>query len=263
MNGLMAQKYRNGPDYRFGVDVDFAEVRATFGLKAISIGRWVNAQERQRAANLIYDALADLTQILAIPPAVIGLRGTLTLAFGQGGRLGVQAHYHSATRTLALAKHAGSGALAHEWWHAFDHYICPFVFQGQVSANAFASKQWLMRNDTNPHPMNAPLLALFSQLFLDQSQTCPSAFVTRCTKLDSAAKQFYFAMPEELSARAFEHYIQHQDIKNHYLVSGTKQSELAKLEAFPNSKEAAAIAECISQYFSTLGHSISQTHDHD
>ena len=256
----MAQKYRNGPDYRFGVDVDFTEVRATFGLKAISVGRWVSAQERQRAANLIYDALADLTQILNIPLTIIGLRRSLTMAFGRGGQLGVQAHYHSATRTLALAKHAGGGALAHEWWHAFDHYICPFLFQGKVSAHAFASKQWLTRNDTNPHPINQPLLSLFTLLFLDDSACHPSAYVTRCTALDSAAKQYYFAMPQELSARAFEHYIQHQGIKNQYLVSGTKQSALAKLQAIPNAKEAAAIAPYISQYFSVLGQSISQNH---
>lgn len=259
MTGLMASKYRNGPDYRFGVDVDFSEVRATFGLKAISVGKWVNTEERQRAANLIYDALADLTQILAIPPEVIGLRQTLTLAFGQGGQLGVQAHYHGATRTLALAKHAGSGALAHEWWHAFDHYICPFLFTDNVRPKDFASKLWLTRNDVNEHPVNQPLLTLFTKLFLDSSLAQPSEFVRRCSKLDAGAKQFYFAMPEELTARAFEHYVQSQTIKNQYLVSGTKQSELAKLGAYPNALEAQEMAKCFNQYFSTLGRSISQS----
>ncbi|MFY8275139.1 CLCA_X family protein [Pseudoalteromonas sp. SSDWG2] len=258
MTQLMAYKYRNGPDYRFSVDVDFTEVRSTFGLKAISVGRWVTKEERQHGANLIYDALADLTQILCIPPQVIGLRETLTLAFGQGGQLGVQAHYHGATRTLALAKHAGSGALAHEWWHAFDHYICPFLFQHKVSAKSFASKLWLTRQDYREHPLNEPLLVLFRHLFLDSSAKQSSDYVQRSAAVDSAAKQLYFAMPEELAARAFEHYIQANALKNHYLVSGTKRSKLAKLGVFPTANEAKLLAPCFSQYFTQLGHSLSQ-----
>ncbi|WP_105199801.1 CLCA_X family protein [Pseudoalteromonas sp. T1lg10] len=255
-SSLMDHKYRRGPDYRFGVDVDFSEVRTTFGLRAISVGRWVNNEERQRAANLVYDALADLTQILAVPPQVIGLRQTLTLAFAQGGRLGVQAHYQSSTRTLALAKNAGSGAFAHEWWHAFDHYISRFLFTGPTSQRAFASKLWLTRDDYNPHRLNQPLLQLLEHILLNEQSTDSSAYLKRCALLDASAGQYYLAMPEELSARAFEHYVQNAEIKNQYLVSGTKQGELAKLGAYPNEEEAAKLVPCFREYFALLGQAL-------
>ncbi|MCG7568975.1 hypothetical protein MHM89_03460 [Pseudoalteromonas sp. CNC9-20] len=263
MSQLMAKKYRRGPDYRFGVDVDFAEVRATFGFRAISLGRWVSAEECQRAANLVYDALADLTQILAIPPEAIGLRQTLTLAFGQGGQLGVQAHYQSTTRTLALAKNAGCGALAHEWWHAFDHYISRFLFTSQVSRLAFASKLWLTREDIHTHPMNQALNSLFRHLFLDASAHHSSDYMKRAIDLDNSAGRLYYAMPEELSARAFEHYIQSHTLQNQYLVNGTKQGELAKLGGYPTDDEARLLAPYFSRYFAILGQALSRSHDAD
>ena len=37
-----------------------------FGFKTITVGAWVTKEERLIAANLIYDSLADLTQILNI-----------------------------------------------------------------------------------------------------------------------------------------------------------------------------------------------------
>ena len=59
------------------------------------VGKWVTKEERFISANLIYDALADLAQILHLPPTAIGLRGKLNLAFGHGGQKGVQAHLES------------------------------------------------------------------------------------------------------------------------------------------------------------------------
>ena len=101
---LSAGFHRQGPDYRFDDQVDFDDIRDTFGFRTMVVGNWVNKQERLLAANLIYDALADLAQILALPPTAIGLRGKLNFAFGHGGQKGVQAHYNAHSQTLALAK---------------------------------------------------------------------------------------------------------------------------------------------------------------
>ncbi|MEL7478522.1 MAG: hypothetical protein AAGJ17_06475, partial [Pseudomonadota bacterium] len=85
MARLTSDFYRQGPDYRFGDQILFEDIKRTFGFKTITVGAWVTKEERFIAANLIYDSLADLTQILNIPPEVIGLRKTLSLSFGSGG----------------------------------------------------------------------------------------------------------------------------------------------------------------------------------
>ena len=96
---------RHGPDYRFGDQVDFAEIKYTFGFKTMTIGHWVKPEEKHISANLIYDALADLAQILQLPPTTIGLRNTLNFAFG-------------------------SGDLAHEWWQNAGWFFSCFCIFG-------------------------------------------------------------------------------------------------------------------------------------
>ena len=78
-------KTRKGPDYRHGDQVSFMDIKQTFGMGSIRVGAWVTKEEKDLAANLIFDSLADLAYILALPPETIGLRGTLGLAFGSGG----------------------------------------------------------------------------------------------------------------------------------------------------------------------------------
>ena len=96
--------------------VSFVTVRRRFDFRSIEVGRWVTPQERDRAAGRFYQALCVLMTILRGPEPLISLRSTLGLQYGIGGRLGVAAHYIPATRQLALAKNAGAGSLAHEWF---------------------------------------------------------------------------------------------------------------------------------------------------
>lgn len=244
---------RYGPDYRFGDQVDFDEVRNTFGFCTISIGHWVNKTERFLSANLVYDALADLAQILNIPPKAIGLRGTLNFSFGTGGQLGVQAHYNSASRTLALAKNAGAGAIAHEWWHAFDHYICKHMFTSS-SAHGFASSYWLSNIQAKSHPLNTILSEFYKACLLDSTTTQPSAYFNNAVKLDKEYKQLYFSKPEELTARAFEACIAYYaDIRNEFLVSGVINSDLEKAGGFPCSSLRPQLSQHVFKYFNVLG----------
>jgi len=108
--------YRNGPSHRDGADVSFHDIRKLFNFSTITLGRWVTPDEQQIAANLIFDALYDLSTILNVNEQVLSLNGSLSLAFGSGGQKHSSAHYNSAKRQLALAKNAGAGALAHEWF---------------------------------------------------------------------------------------------------------------------------------------------------
>lgn len=116
MTSAARQYFRNGPPHRAGADVSFSDLVKIFGFNSIHIGRWVTADEQQRAANLFFDALCDLQLLLQVPQQVISLNGSLALTYGIGGQPGVCAHYQPKGRLLALAKNAGGGSLAHEWY---------------------------------------------------------------------------------------------------------------------------------------------------
>jgi len=144
--------------------VSFITVRRRFDFRNIEVGRWVTPEERDRAAGRFYRALTDLMTILQGPEALVSLRGSLGLQYGIGGRLGVAAHYIPATRQLALAKNAGAGSLAHEWFHAFDHYMGGKAFRNP-GKHGFASVAWLNSADQKEHSLNNQLSLTASESF--------------------------------------------------------------------------------------------------
>lgn len=251
--GIEKLYYRQGPDHRKGLNTNFQQIKNTFGFKGITLGKWVNDNEKQLAANLIFDAFSDLALLLNVAPIVIGLRGNLSLAFGTGGRKGVQAHYNFASCTLHLAKNAGAGALAHEWWHAFDHYICPFLF-ASCSPLDFASSQWLNQPALTHHPLNQRLELFFQAIFLSDDLCQSSQYVKTAIEIDHTFQTNYFSQPEELTARAFESWLQNRtELKNEYLVSGTKKSKLALQGGYPLRVHQLKYGACLHDYFSLLG----------
>ena len=252
MSRLYADFYRNGPNHRAGADVSFTDIVKLFGFRGIRIGRWVTAEEQQRAANLFFDALCDLQQLLQVPEQVVSLNQTLTLTFGIGGQPGVCAHYQPRGRILALAKNAGAGSLAHEWFHAFDHYIAKKVFP-TASNTDFASRCFLHQHPIHPHPLNQLLLDGYKTLLLSADGQDPSSWFLHCAKLDRSRQQLYLSQPEELCARAFEAMLQAQPLKNHFLVSGTRQSELAKAGAYPDDDLLHLLGVIWFHYFASLG----------
>jgi hypothetical protein len=249
--------YRNGPSHRDGADVSFHDIVKLFGFRTVTIGKWVNNQEQQLAANLFFDALCDLMDILGVPEQVISLNGSLSLAFGSGGNKHSSAHYDSARVTLALAKNAGGGALAHEWIHAFDHYICDKLFV-HSTVDEFASVVWLTDRELRQHRLNQKLNDIFTTLFLSQDKRTASEYVERSALADRHLDNFYYAQPQELLARAFEAAIQDQPIKNAFLVQGTKQSPEAKLGIYPQAKLRQSISLKLLDYFRHLGQAINK-----
>ncbi|MDF2178358.1 hypothetical protein P2G88_08850 [Aliiglaciecola sp. CAU 1673] len=247
--------FRNGPDHREGQDVSFADIVRAFGFRTVSIGKWVTKEEQQLAANLFFDALCDLMLLLGVPEQVISLNGSLSLAFGTGGQKYASAHYESGSKTLALAKNAGGGALAHEWFHAFDHYICRHLFTN-TSRQQFASECWLKDANLIAHPLNQRLSRCFHCLFLEDNGKESNAYLKRAVALDKSLQTFYYAQPQELAARAFEAVIQHQSLKNAFLVQGTKQSNEAKLGLYPQDEHLEALSVAWLDYFYWLGQAI-------
>lgn len=252
---LIHQQYiRQGPDYRFGEQVTFLDIKQTFGFSHVRVGRWVTREESRIAANLVFDSLADLAFILNLPPLTLGLRQTLSLAFGHGGQKGVQAHYAPASRELALAKNAGAGALAHEFWHAFDHYVADKAFLPQAKGFQCASDLWLSDTSMVEHPLNQRLSEIFRVTLLSQESAEPSDYVRQAIALDKRYATQYFSRPTEMMARAFEACIEsYQDITNPYLVSGTRFSALAREGAYPDEQHRKTIFSALINYFEPLG----------
>lgn len=247
--------YRKGDDHRSGADVSFHDIQKMFHFRAIEIGKWVTKEEQQIAANLFFDALCDLMDILQVPEVVISLRGTLSLAFGSGGRRGACAHYSPQKRQLALAKNAGGGSLAHEWLHAFDHYICAKMF-ANTSPSSFASALWLSQRKPIRHPLNQRLEHCFELLFLSSTKTKPSNLVFNSLNLDKQTKTPYFSLPQEIAARSFEASVQNHSIKNAFLVSGTKQTSEARAGIYPSGNILNSIQAAWFDYFFHLGRAI-------
>lgn len=244
--------YRRGPDHRSGSAVSFLDVRRRFQFRSVEIGRWVTEPEKARSAGLFYDALCDLMTILGGTESLISLRGTLGLQYGIGGQRGVSAHYTPATRSFSLAKNAGPGSIAHEWFHAFDHYICDKLYAGSPPG-AFASKRWLGKEKGDEHPLNQRLQACFAAVMLDESGEAPSDLFRQSVTADKAAGTLYFSLPEELCARAFEAFVQDADCKNAFLVRGTRETDEAKMGLYPRDEERARMNRAFATYFATLG----------
>lgn len=247
--------YRRGPDHRAGAAVTFLDVRRRFQFRSVEIGRWVTEPEKQRSAALFYDALCDLMTILGGTESLISLRGTLALQYGIGGRPGVSAHYTPATRSFALAKNAGPGSIAHEWFHAFDHYISDKLF-GVAQRGRFASRLWLTRDDAIGHPLNERLQACFKAILLDEAGSEPSELFRQSAKADRAAGVQYFSLPEELCARAFEAFVQDAACKNAFLVRGTRETEQARMGLFPQDDQRQRINQAFGYYFASLGRAL-------
>jgi len=248
--------YRNGENHRAGADVSFGDIVKVFGFRGVEVGRWVSKEEQQLAANLFFDALCDLMDILSVPEQVISLNATLAINFGIGGRKGAYAHYNGASRTLALAKNAGGGALAHEWFHAYDHYICTRQFH-TTNPRLYASEVWLNNMaQLKPHPLNQELASAFESMFLKLDKTGPSELMQQSILTDKSYNMFYYARPQEVAARAFERMIQEHRLKNSFLVAGTMQSKEARVGLYPHSDSLYKIQYHLYGYFAGLARSL-------
>lgn len=254
--------YRRSPHQRTEQDsgqrVSFVDVRKRFDFRGIKIGRWVTEAEKARAAGLFYDALVDLMTILQGPEFLVSLRGTLAFQYGSGGRPGISAHYEIGSRTFALAKNAGPGAIAHEWFHALDHYLSDKAFS-DAPGNMFASEAWLRDATPIPHPINDLLFACFRAVMLDESGENPSDLFRASKAADRANGCIYYADPAEMCARAFEAFVQDASISNNFLVAGTKATEEAKMGLYPGGAQRERINAAFRRYFSALGRALIQS----
>ncbi len=235
----------------------FVTVRRRFDFRSIEVGRWVTEPEKDRAAIRFYQALCDLMDVLGGPESLVSLRQTLGLQYGIGGQPGVAAHYIPATRQLALAKNAGAGSLAHEWFHAFDHYMGSRLFQKPASG-LFASTGWLDSRSVKDHPLSHLLTRCFEAIMLSADGAEPSELFKNSQKADQTLGVLYYAKPEELCARAFEGFVEDARPMSQFLVRGSRHSDEAKAGLYPQGDQRARINDAFERYFHALGRALNR-----
>lgn len=137
---LPPDRARTGPQRRTG-DVKGEDFAKTFGFRGVEFGNWNNQLERQALMNDAFDGMMDLAEVLGVPPKALGLNGDLALAFGARGNglNSARAHYELERAVINLTKERGAGSLAHEWFHALDHYF------GRQDGKA--SAEWVVQKD--------------------------------------------------------------------------------------------------------------------
>ena len=241
--------FRTGANARQGWVVTFKDIAEQFGFKQCRVGKWITKKEQEDSAQLFYDAFFDLKNILKGPVELISLRGHLSVDYGIGGSYGTAAHYSPSDKTMALAKNAGPGCIAHEWFHAFDDYIAEHTFP---DSDDFASQSFFAKKPVKDHPINQQLSHLYDVIFFDQNGK-HNDYVRRAKEEDQRTRVKYYALPYELAARAFEAFVQDQPIKNNFLVSGTKASADAKKGLYPMGEHRRKINRAFENYFNLLG----------
>jgi predicted RNA methylase len=233
-------------------DVSPQQFKDHFGFADIGFGSWVKSKEDQTHLNAAFDAFADLAAFMGMDPKNIGFGGRLHFTLGALGRgAKAAATFHpghpmeggGVVQVINLTKTKGDGTVAHEWFHALDHFMrrftdtsaaggmrmspiellidalknqAPSVATLEAAALRGLRGQSWMRNSKREGPMaNAiGLIDYYSRLE-------ETAYFKAAKELDGGSlKNPYWANNAELPARAFEAYIgDNLGGENNYLVN--------------------------------------------
>lgn len=228
---------RVGNDYRQGRDMSpeaFAEV---FPFRGVEFGNWVNQIERAACLNEAADALQDLAAIIGIRPEAVALGGSLAWAFGSRGVGRALAHYETGRRVVNLTKKKGNGCIAHEWFHALDHFV--MIQQGRPSFMAVSDS--VAYGEAEKSPIRRAAYDL--KKALNASEMCK-----RAARIDAFKAKAYWSTVTELAARGFEaviyYKLQAAGLCNDYLVNFKECNEWSRPDCYPypTKEEAAELA---------------------
>ncbi|MCW1885524.1 LPD5 domain-containing protein [Luteolibacter flavescens] len=263
-----ANRPRTGTSRRSGKDASPEMFQTAFGFRGVEFGNWVsqgaNAKERQGMLNEAFDALHDLAVIIGIPSRGVSLEGQLGLAFGSRGSGKASAHYEPGNLVINLTKTRGAGTLAHEWFHALDHY---FQRKRPISRNdphggSFITFQpeGMMRHKLTGEVQTKENLNRLQNVrrdgkflynvaedweavpgvrpevekgFLNLVSTLnASPMAKRAAKIDKGKSDGYWSRIIEIAARSFENYVisrmMRDGFHNDYLANVTPVSEFVR-----------------------------------
>lgn len=277
------QNERIGKDYRRGKNVTSDLFAETFGFRGVQFGNYVENDKRQQDINNAYDGLLDLAGVLNIPPKALSLNGQLGLAFGargSGGKDAAAAHYEPSMIVINLTKDQGAGSLAHELWHAIDHY---FAQMDDLRAHKKDEAPFMTVNDRigyktvmengrptvkKSEPADFKVREEVYQAFKNIVSTIKkdTNIVQRAQALDNRKTKDYWTTMDEVTARSFERYVIDKLAKDgyesDYLATILSKDEWDAVEAlfgnegesypYPTNAESEVIHKAYQNLFDTL-----------
>lgn len=121
-----------------------SQLKDLIGFKEVQSGNWVlkDVASAKFHVEQTAGAMMDMSDILGIDVAHLGLGGRLGMAFGARGHglSGARAHYEPVHRVINLTKMGGGGALAHEWVHSIDNILSEIMGSGPSGIDKYASE---------------------------------------------------------------------------------------------------------------------------
>ena len=197
-------------------DVTKEQLKNAFALRSVKTSHDLSDSEIQQLLNISYDTFRHLAMVIGQPMTAVGLGGNLALNIGimqMGGRTG--GCYEPHIRSLQFKTNENFKHIAHEWLHAFDHYLW-YTF-GKVRNNPDEmmsdKQQWADgASDNTKHVW---------ERLIDAVDT--SDYQKRSAAVAELLRDDYWKTEHEMLARAFEIYTTEKlldlDIVNTHLVS--------------------------------------------
>ncbi|ECI3890344.1 hypothetical protein AHV09_26755, partial [Salmonella enterica subsp. enterica] len=227
-------------------------------------GNYVEGPRRQSDLNRAYDSLMDMADVLKVPPKALSLNGRLGLAFGargKGGKNAAAAHYEPDQVAINLTKGNGAGSLAHEWFHALDNYFGQHdvARDGDVASG----DRFMTARDTRGslyQPEAYPVREEVYDAFMGVVKAVnDSGMRRRSVLLDDVRSKPYWSTFIEMTARAFERYVQDKakaaGVENDFLVNIRKADDHGSPDTYAYPTEAeldGGIRQAFDKLFSTL-----------
>lgn len=238
---------RVGEDWRKGQDITPETFAGALPFRGVEFGNWVTQAERASLLNAAFDGFHDLAQMLGVAVERVTLGGTLAFAFASRGTSKAMAHYEPGRRVINLTKKKGAGCMAHEWFHACDHYAARL---GGLPASCMATE---CAADTEAgRCAMAVAKAIKNTEFYHRSRNMASI----CGG--------YWVEPCELAARAFEgvcaYLLKRADVCSDFLVNCLSMDEFTATDTlhrsdiypYPSEAEAAALVPYYMSFFRAL-----------
>ena len=238
---------RVGEDWRKGQDITPETFAGALPFRGVEFGNWVTQAERASLLNAAFDGFHDLAQMLGVHVERVTLGGTLAFAFASRGTSKGMAHYEPARQVINLTKKKGAGCMAHEWFHACDHYAARL---GGLPAACMATER---ATDTE-----AGRCAMAIAQAIKNTE-----FYHRSRNMASLCGG-YWVEPCELAARAFEgvcaYLLKRAGVCSDFLVNCLSMDEFTVTDTlhrsdiypYPCEAEAAALVPYYMAFFRAL-----------
>lgn len=180
------------------------ELKRLFGFRYVNVDINLDEKQEQDMLNISYGTFQLLARCIHQPMLAIGLGRNLTLNIGvqQMGFL-TGGCYNSTRRVLNFKSLADYKHVAHEWFHALDHYLS-YTFGLNIDDKD--TKKLMSCRDLEDEwgGTNTDTQKTFTDL---NNAIAKSSYYIKSKSVQNETGDEYWLRPQELLSRAFEVYI--------------------------------------------------------